>query len=197
MTGDACLISPVEWLVKGEFDEYTSGFPDDPRWPTRMRFTLIDRITTLVPGKSITAVKNLALSEEYLADHFPGFPVMPGVLMVEAMVQAGAWLMRHDDDFAFSMVVLKSARAVKFVSFVRPGRTLNVTAELVGSKAAESTFKTSGTVDGESVVSAKLTLERFNLVDRQPDLAHADELQKLMLRELFRQLWPQAPESPA
>src|SRR6516162_2717973 len=114
-----------------------------------MRFTLIDRITSLVPGKSITAVKNLTLSEEYLADHFPGFPVMPGVLMVEAIVQAGAWFMRHEDNFAFSMVTLKAARAVKFVSFVTPGRTLQVTAELLSSTAGESTFKGSGTVDGE------------------------------------------------
>jgi 3-hydroxyacyl-[acyl-carrier-protein] dehydratase len=162
-----------------------------------MRFTLIDRITTLVPGKSITAVKNLALSEEYLADHFPGFPVMPGVLMVEAMVQAGAWFMRHEDNFAFSMVILKAARAVKFVNFVLPGRTLQVTADLVGSTGGESTFKASGTVDGESMVSAKLTLERFNLVDRHPGLAKADELQKQAARELFRQLWPQTPGVPA
>ena len=158
-----------------------------------MRFTLIDRITSLVPGKSITAVKNLTLSEEYLADHFPGFPVMPGVLMVEAMVQAGAWFMRHEDNFAFSMVTLKAARAVKFVSFVMPGRTLQVTAELLSSTAGESTFKGSGTVDGESMISAKLTLERFNLVDRHPRLAKADELQRQAARELFRQLRTEMP----
>ena len=53
-----------------------------------MRFTLIDRITELKPGVSITAVKGLTLAEEYLQDHFPRFPVMPGVLMLEAMFQA-------------------------------------------------------------------------------------------------------------
>ena len=50
-----------------------------------MRFVLIDRIQEIVPGQSLTAVKNLSLAEEYLADHFPGFPVMPGVLMLEGM----------------------------------------------------------------------------------------------------------------
>ena len=65
-----------------------------------MRFLLIDRITELEPQKSITAVKNLSLAEEYLADHFPGFPVMPGVLMLETLVQAGGWLIRHSEDFA-------------------------------------------------------------------------------------------------
>lgn len=194
---NALGISGIWWLVMGEIDEYTCGFPHNRRRLARMRFTLIDRITTLDPGKSITAVKNLALSEEYLADHFPGFPVMPGVLMVEAMVQAGAWFMRHEDDFAFSMVVLKSARAVKFVSFVVPGRTLHVTAELVGSTAGECTFKGSGTVDGESMVSARLTLERFNLADRNPRLAEADEVQRQAARALFRQLWPETSRPPA
>ena len=61
-----------------------------------MRFTLVDRIVALEPGKTITAVKNLSLAEEYLADHFPGFPVLPGVLMLEAMTQAAAWLVHPE-----------------------------------------------------------------------------------------------------
>ena len=64
-----------------------------------MRFVLIDRIQEIVPGQSLTAVKNLSLAEEYLADHFPGFPVMPGVLMLEAMTQSAAWLVRSTEDF--------------------------------------------------------------------------------------------------
>jgi len=160
-----------------------------------MRFTLIDRITSLDPGKSITAIKNLSLSEEYLADHFPGFPVMPGVLMVEAMVQTGAWLMRHQEKFAYSMVLLKATRAVKFVNFVAPGRTLQITAELQAWNGAECTFKGTGTVDGATAVSARLTLERFNLADQEPHLKSSDEMQICAARELFSQLWP--GESPA
>ena len=102
-----------------------------------MRFTLIDRITSIEPGKSISAVKNLSLGEEYLADHFPGFPVMPGVLMIEALVQTGSWLMRLQDDFAYSTVLLKASRAVKFINFVAPGRSLHVTAEVQGWNGAE------------------------------------------------------------
>ena len=71
-----------------------------------MRFTLIDRIASTSAGCPITAVKSLTMAEEYLADHFPNFPVMPGVLMLEAMTQAGAWLVRPSEDFAHSMVVL-------------------------------------------------------------------------------------------
>jgi 3-hydroxyacyl-[acyl-carrier-protein] dehydratase len=154
-----------------------------------MRFTLIDRITSLEPGKSITAIKNLSLSEEYLADHFPGFPVMPGVLMVEALVQTGAWLMRHQENFAYSMVLLKATRAVKFVNFVAPGRTLQVTADLQGWNGSECTFKGTGVVDGETAVTAKLTLERFNLADRNPHLKSSDETQIRAARELFSQIW--------
>jgi 3-hydroxyacyl-[acyl-carrier-protein] dehydratase len=155
-----------------------------------MRFTLIDRITAIEPGKSITVVKNLSLAEEYLADHFPGFPVMPGVLMIEAMVQAGAWLMRLQEDFAYSMVLLKASRAVKFVNFVAPGRALEVTTEMQGWNGGECTFKGTGTVGGASAVSAKLTLVRFNLADQDPRLKSSDEIQIRAARELFAQLWP-------
>src|SRR5690349_17293898 len=95
-----------------------------------MRFALIDRILELEPGAKVVAQKNLSLAEEYLADHFPGFPVMPGVLMLEAMTQAGAWLVRATEDFAHSIVVLSEARNVKYGNFVEPGQTLTVTAEL-------------------------------------------------------------------
>src|SRR5580693_3911722 len=156
-----------------------------------MRFTLIDRIISIEPGKSITAVKNLSLGEEYLADHFPGFPVLPGVLMIEALVQTGAWLMRLQDNFAYSMVLLKAARAVKFIKFVSPGRSLHVTAEVQGWNGAECTFKGTGTVDGMSAVSAKLTLVRFNLAERNPNLRSSDEMQIRAARELFSVLWPE------
>ena len=117
-----------------------------------MRFTLIDKITSLEPGKSITAIKNLSLAEEYLADHFPGFPVMPGVLMLESLVQAGAWLIRATEDFAYSTILLKQAKAVKFTSFVSPGKTLTVSLEVQNSQGNEWTFKGSGSVDGTSTV---------------------------------------------
>ncbi|MFN0052164.1 MAG: 3-hydroxyacyl-ACP dehydratase FabZ family protein [Planctomycetales bacterium] len=155
-----------------------------------MRFTLIDKITAIEPGKSITAIKNLSLAEEYLADHFPGFPVMPGVLMVEALVQASAWWMRHEENFAHSTILLKQVRAVKFNNFVTPGRTLTVTSAFQGWNGNECTFKGAGTVDGASTVSARLTLERLNLADRNPGLAGADAAQIQAARELFAQLWP-------
>ena len=74
-----------------------------------MRFHLLDRIVEVQPGRSLQAVKNLTLGEEYLADHFPGFPVMPGVLMLQTLVEAGAWLLRVSEDFRHSLIVLREA----------------------------------------------------------------------------------------
>lgn len=160
-----------------------------------MRFSLIDRITALDAGQSIAAVKNLTLAEEYLADHFPGFPVMPGVLMLETLVQAGAWLMRHTEDFRYSTVLLKQAKAVKFNSFLTPGQSLHVAASVHQRGETAWTLKASGTVDGVSTVSARLTLEQFNLSDRNPELAASDALRTAEMRKLFAQIWK--PETPS
>jgi 3-hydroxyacyl-[acyl-carrier-protein] dehydratase len=154
-----------------------------------MRFTLIDRIVDLSPGEKITAVKNLSLAEEYLADHFPGFPVMPGVLMLEAMTQAGAWLIRASEDFAHSTVVLQEARNVKFANFLQPGQTLTITAEILDQDERQTRLKTSGHVDGSLNVSARLVLERYNLADERPDRAIADDVVKQKMRELFSLLY--------
>ncbi len=154
-----------------------------------MRFSLIDRITELQAGQSLTAVKNLTMAEEYLGDHFPGFPVMPGVLMLESLVQAGAWLVRYTEDFAYSTVLLKEARAVKFNNFVSPGKTLTVSVRLQKWDGPVCVLKGEGTVDGQSTVSARLFLHRFNLAERNPELKRVDERLVQHWRELFEQIW--------
>ncbi|MFO1020447.1 MAG: 3-hydroxyacyl-ACP dehydratase FabZ family protein [Planctomycetales bacterium] len=154
-----------------------------------MRFTLVDKILQIEAGKSITAIKNLSLAEEYLADHFPGFPVMPGVLMVESLVQASAWLLRYTDDFKYSTVMLKEARAVKFNNFVSPGQTMTVQVELKKIDERTATLQGSGAVGENSTVSAKLIMERFNLGATHTDLQRVDEFQTQKQRELFGMLW--------
>lgn len=155
-----------------------------------MRFTLIDRITELEPGVRITAVKSLSMAEEYLADHFPQFPVMPGVLMVEAMTQTAAWLVRATEDFAHSIVVLREAGNVKFGQFVCPGQTLTVVAELVKMDQREAKLKVQGTLDGRMTVSGRLTLAKYNLADSHLDGAAADREIRRDLRDLFALLCP-------
>lgn len=155
-----------------------------------MRFVLIDRIQEIELGKSLVAVKNLSLAEEYLADHFPGFPVMPGVLMLEAMTQSAAWLVRATEDFQHSTVLLKSVRMIKYGSFVEPGRQLTIQVDLAGdlSDPKNIPMKGKGMIDGQIMVQGRFSLTCGNLRDRDPDLASADAALVEHLRELYMTL---------
>ncbi len=133
---------------------------------SKMKFVLIDKIVELQEGKQIVASKSLTLAEEYLQDHFPAFPVLPGVLMIEAMVQASAWLVRASEDFRCSMVLLKEARNVSYGSFVTPGSKMDVYSQAVSIGADSSKFKSYCAVDGQTIVKARLELQHFNLSDR-------------------------------
>lgn len=133
-----------------------------------MKFILIDRITELLPGQRITAVKALSLAEEYLADHFPRFPVLPGVLMVEALVQASAWLVRATEDFAHSMVVLAEARNVTYKSFVAPGQVLQVSVQAKEIGPDASRFTGVGRCGETEMVKAHWSLRHFNLAGEVP-----------------------------
>lgn len=157
-----------------------------------MRFCLLDRIITLDPGVKITAVKRLEPDEDYLQDHFPRFPVMPGVLMLEAMYQASAWLVRQSEGFAHSVVILKEARNVKYADFVTPGKELLVTAEIQKQDETTTTLKTQGTIDGNVAVTARLVLERFNLADRHPERRGTDPYLRDELRRVLSRLLPAA-----
>ena len=150
-----------------------------------MRFNLVDRILEIDPGRRIRIVKNLTLAEEYLADHFPTFPVMPGVLMLQALVEAGAWLLRITEDFRHSVIVLREAKNIKYGNFMEPGKNLVVTAEMVESTDTDAVFKGKGEVDGNSTVSARVTLTRYNLRDRNAALQATDTRIVENLRGLY------------
>jgi len=140
-----------------------------------MRFHLIDRIVEVQPGRVLRAVKNLTLGEEYLADHFPTFPVMPGVLMLQTLVEAGAWLLRVSTNFRHSIIVLREAKGVKYGAFMEPGRQMIVTVELVEQQDGQATLKGKGERDGTQTVAARLTLAQYNLRDRHPASQSTDE----------------------
>jgi 3-hydroxyacyl-[acyl-carrier-protein] dehydratase len=154
-----------------------------------MRFTLLDRITELEPGEKIAAVKNLTMAEEYLGDHFPRFPVMPGVLMLQSMIDAGSWLVRATDDFAHSIVVLRKAGNVKYGQFVEPGQTLEVSAEILSRSDNETKIKAKGTMHGRLTVAARITLLSYNLSDTNPARARNDEEIREEMRKLFALLY--------
>src|SRR6201999_1214263 len=104
---------------------------------------LIDKIESLTDEK-IVAVKYVSLAEEYLADHFPTFPVLPGVMMLEALTQAAGWLLNRRSNFAKSIAVLKEARNVKYGNFVAPGNSLRVEVDFFKPTDTGAIFKAAG-----------------------------------------------------
>jgi 3-hydroxyacyl-[acyl-carrier-protein] dehydratase len=151
-----------------------------------MKFYLVDRILELEPSKRIVATKNLSLAEEYLADHFPAYPVLPGVMMLEVAIQTAAWLVRVETDFRKNLILLREAQNVRYGNFVRPGGQLVMTVEALEIGPSESRFKAVGLCDGQQSIQAKLVLEHLNIADEDPSRADLDEPLQRFWRERFR-----------
>jgi 3-hydroxyacyl-[acyl-carrier-protein] dehydratase len=139
-----------------------------------MRFILIDKVVSLEPGKEIKALKSVSLAEEYLADHFPAFPVLPGVLLLEGLIESASWLVRETEKFAHSMILLEQARNVKYKSFVAPGAQIEYTIQAKTIEENVSSFSGFGLSNGERIVEAKFALRHFNLADEDSAMAAAD-----------------------
>ncbi len=152
-----------------------------------MKFTLVDRILSIV-GSKIKATRNLSLAEEYLADHFPGNPVMPGVLMLEGMIQTASWLVRVRHNFEHSMVLLKETKNVKYGKFVEPGDTLLIDVVMTDEEDGVAHFRGTGSVDGQIVVRGQFTLSFFNLADQDKSLTYNDEIVREMMKRKFHEL---------
>jgi 3-hydroxyacyl-[acyl-carrier-protein] dehydratase len=153
-----------------------------------MRFSQLDRIIALEKGKSITAVKCLSLSEEYLQDHFPRFPVMPGVLMLESLFQASMWLVRATNDFKHSSVVLRETKSLKFQGFVQPGDSLVVVAQIKKIQDSIVNLKVTGTVNDKPATSGRLVVDTFNLAEREEVDSAIDSYMNHKFRLNFRRL---------
>ena len=126
-----------------------------------MRFRLIDRITEIIRGERIVAIKAVSLAEEYLADHFPTFPVLPGVLMLEGMAEAAAWLVRDAQDFSSSVILLREAKNVTYKSFVKPGNLLRLEVNCRRLEQDGSEFDGVGFCEGTEVVRARFAMKHF------------------------------------
>ena len=127
--------------------------------PHRYPFLLIDRITACQPGESITALKNVSVNEPAFQGHFPGRPIMPGVLIIEAMAQAGGVLSHVtlgdvDPKPLFFLAGVKNAR---FRRTVLPGDQLTVQVDVEKIKRGIWFYKCSASVDGQLAVSADIT----------------------------------------
>ena len=139
-----------------------------------MRFILIDKVVSLEAGKQIKAVKNVSLSEEYLADHFPTFPVLPGVLLLEGLIESASWLVRKSENFTHSMILLEQARNVKYKSFLAPGAQIQYTIDAKTIEENVSSFVGIGISQGRRIVEARLGLRHFNLADDDCAMAAVD-----------------------
>lgn len=127
-----------------------------------MRFDLIDRVLEQSPDR-ITAIKNVTAAEEYLADHFPGFPVLPGVMMLETLVQAARHLVAADDQGPW---VIADVRNVKYGNMVRPGQSLRVEVTVRSRDETGWDFQGTGTVDDQVAVQGRFRLTTLMKVDR-------------------------------
>lgn len=150
-----------------------------------MKFLLIDRVSEVEAGRRIVAHKALTLAEEYLADHFATFPVLPGVLMLEAIVQASAMLVQFSHNFRHGLVLLQEARNVTYKSFVSPGQVLTVESVCKEIEEERSVFAATGRCAEREMVKAQLTLRHLNLAQTDPALAPTDE----QLRREMRARW--------
>ncbi|HNQ23633.1 MAG TPA: 3-hydroxyacyl-ACP dehydratase FabZ family protein [Phycisphaerae bacterium] len=153
-----------------------------------MKFCLLDRIVEFTAGQRIVAVKAVTLAEEYLADHFPTFPVLPGVMMLEALVEAATCLVWDGLDFAPSVVLLREAKNVTYRSFVRPGDVLRVEVTCSRLAAAESDFAGVGSCGGAEVVKGRFGLRHFSLAERDGGPDSADRKLRQAARERFAAL---------
>ncbi|WP_153558261.1 3-hydroxyacyl-ACP dehydratase FabZ family protein [Roseimaritima sediminicola] len=160
-----------------------------------MRYCQLDSIIELVPGRKLVATRTLRADEEYLLDHFPRFPVMPGVMMLEALHQAAFWMVYTGDDFAHPLVVLREAKSVKFGDFLTPGETLRVTAECVKEKDGLVTVKAKACKGERTTVSARLILEKKGT--GHPERLQTDEFVRGRLKKQFSELFSEAISATA
>ena len=135
--------------------------------PHRYPFLLLDRIIEIDPAKRVVALKNVTYNEPFFSGHFPGEPIMPGVLIVEAMAQAGAVLLLHDmagrDE---KLVFFTGIDKARFRRTVVPGDQLRLTVEVLKSRPTACKLRGIAEVDGRKVAEADIMSA---LVDRTKD----------------------------
>ncbi|QDV61209.1 3-hydroxyacyl-ACP dehydratase FabZ family protein [Crateriforma conspicua] len=152
-----------------------------------MKYRQIDKIIALQPGSRLVGERTLLADEEYLSDHFPNLPVMPGVMMLEALHQAAIWLVRSTLDFQCPMVFLREARSVKFGDFLSPGETLRVTAEIKSRDGDSFRIKAVAAKEGRVTVSAILHMDVRSSGD--PARLNTDEELAQRCRNQFQTLF--------
>ena len=137
--------------------------------PHRYPFLLVDKVTLLEVGKRIIAVKNVTFNEPHFLGHFPDHPIMPGVLIIEALAQAGALMVTAAPDFKAEdkLVYFMSIDGAKFRKPVIPGDVLELHVEAIQNRGNVWKLAASAIVDGQKVSEAQLSAM---IVDKKNDV---------------------------
>ena len=130
--------------------------------PHRYPFLLVDRVTEVVPGVSVKAYKNVTINEPFFQGHFPGMPIMPGVLMLEAMAQAGCFIVLADDAYAEEvrkdrLFLITGVDKVRFRRPVHPGDRLDLECVLTRHRMMLWRMSARASVDGVLCAQAEMT----------------------------------------
>ena len=124
---------------------------------------LVDRILELEPGKHCVGIKNVTINEPFFQGHYPGMPIMPGVLIVEALAQAGCMMLLHEGTHQGRIPVIGAIDNVKFKRPVVPGDQLRAEVNLEWMRGSIGRIKGVGTVDGEISCQMEMT---FKLLEK-------------------------------
>jgi 3-hydroxyacyl-[acyl-carrier-protein] dehydratase len=143
--------------------------------PHRYPFLLIDRVVEFEPAKRIVAIKNVTINEPFFNGHFPGYPIMPGVLVVEAMAQAGCILLLNEvTDREHKLVLFSGIDAAKFRRPITPGDQLRLEIDVISFRSRGGRMQGRAFVDGKLACEATLTCA---VVPRQRKAAAEPEAQ--------------------
>lgn len=125
--------------------------------PHRFPMLLIDRVEEVEPGKKITGYKNVTINEPFFQGHYPGKPIMPGVLIIEALAQLGAVAILSMDEYKGKTPIFGSIKNAKFRKMVIPGDVLKLEVEMIKIKGPAGIGRAVATVDGKKAAEAEIT----------------------------------------
>jgi 3-hydroxyacyl-[acyl-carrier-protein] dehydratase len=141
--------------------------------PHRYPFLLIDRVLEFEPQKSVVAIKNVTMNEPFFQGHFPGAPIMPGVLVIEAMAQAGAVLLLSElEDRHSKLAVFTGIDGAKFRRSITPGDQLRIEVNVVSFRPRAGKMEGKAFIDGKLACEATLTCM---IVPRRPETKSAPD----------------------
>ena len=124
--------------------------------PHRYPFLLVDRIVELEPGKRAVGIKNVTINEPFFQGHFPQYPIMPGVLIVEALAQTAGIAVAVEEENKGKLGVFASIDGMKFKQQVQPGDTLRLEAEILMAKLGVVKAKVKATVEGKVAAEGEI-----------------------------------------